>query len=519
MQAGKHAACVPPLSRMNTFFSSFCRILLLIVAPLSLTAAEYSISVGTISSSLEWTNPATWLSDSPDPYPNSAADKIYFGVPSQNLGVRVNQELIEVGEVVTEGDSAVTRAFYGAAGMNTTLKVGTFNHLGGGLVNFRNSAQQAKLSVEIGNLTVGASSSLEIGQAYQPGNTSLTLEAFTVTGTTTNSGIIRYDGVKERAEGQNIIQLGHLEMSGVGNLALGGRSNNDGVVEVRSLSGSVDTRIYVYRTGAAYGGLRGTLAIHSEEGTSATYQGHLRDTYNDDQQAEGASLTVRMTGAGTQIFSGANNKYSGGTVIEGGVLAVANGSGSGLGYGKVVVTGSGTLAGSGRIALVNETIEVQSGGTLFPSAHLASGGATLQINGANVLSGPLLTLHSGATLRFRLGADLVYFTNWHEGGLQLAESGVIIEGVGITEGQFNLFRFDTITAEQLSSLVAQLNAQTLGESFNGWNATFGYSTEGNRYIWVNVVAVPEGGVGASLMTVLLAGGLWRSLSRRRPVLR
>ncbi len=108
--------------------------------------------------------------------------------------------------------------------------------------------------------------------------------------------------------------------------------------------------------GTITNGAAGAATLNLAPTTTTTFSGTIQD----------GSGTVRLaiSGAGTQILAGANN-YSGGTTLSGGVLRVANASGSATGSGNVTLN-FGTLAsgnGSGG-----------NGGSGSPTPILAGSG-------------------------------------------------------------------------------------------------------------------------------------------------
>jgi len=490
---------------------------LTLALPMGVVATEYEVDTTPAGDKL-WSAPSTWTSDAPDTVPTGATDKVTFGHGADDTTtLQINLGSVQFSRLSVTGNTSNSRVISGYGALNSTLKVTAIDYTGQGVFRFNNGSNTARLSVETDTLLVDGSSStiLEIG--HNNSSASLSLESFAVNGSTTISGTnarIYFNSIKGRAAGENILKLGALNLSG--RLVLGGRGNTGGVVVVSSLSSTATTgRLYVYQD-STHNGTSGTLEIQSAPDTRSSYLGVLRDHISEDA-AEGVSLTVRKLGSGVQIFGKSDgNPYSGGTEIQGGVLAVTNGSGSGLGTGKVTVSGNGVLAGSGRLELKAQTVEIESGGTLAPSAHLENDVATLTISGAQTPGGALLTLHEGATLSFRWKEtgvhDTIAFTGWHENGLALAEEGIIINAENVAEGRFDLFTFDTIANSELSLLTDQLRAQTLGSGFDDWQVTFGY-TEGVHAIWLEVQAIPEPGTTAFLLLGLGMAGM-AALPRR-----
>ncbi len=490
---------------------------LAVAGSLGAMAADYGVNTAT-SGDKYWSLPATWTGGTPAEVPNSASDKVTYGFNADgNISLYVDLAEVEVAELLVTGDTPRNRGIYGHGDLASTLKIGKLTHTAvGGTLALRNSSNDARLSLEINTLEIGSGAILEVGNINS--SAGLSLESFEVKQSSTIEGIVRFNNIKERVAEQNILDLGALNLSG--QIVIGGRGNTGGILRVSSLSGTTG-RVYVFRDNSTHNGMSGTLEINSTQPGSTSYSGVIREHFSDTIQAgapAGVSLDVKKLGEGTQIFNrAAGQLYSGGTAIEGGVLAVDNTSGSGLGFGEVTVSGTGTLAGKGRLELKEAAIEVKAGGTLAPSAHLDTGIATLTISGAQTPTGVLLSLEEGATLSFRLGAgntsDRIAFTGWHAGGLDLADQGVIINASSITAGRFNLFSFDTIDVGELISLTAGFNAQTLGSGFDGWQGIFGYGTQGGEnVIWLEVSVIPE--PGSIALAVLGLGALGWSMRCR-----
>jgi len=113
------------------------------------------------------------------------------------------------------------------------------------------------------------------------------------------------------------------------------------------------------------------LAIGSDN-TSGSYGGVISDGGT-------GSLGLTKNGTGTLTLTGANS-YSGGTVINDGILAIA--SDSAIGTGTVSISALGTLSYSASTSTTKSFIT--NGGTIA-----VAGGAVLTLNGSSIASGYL----------------------------------------------------------------------------------------------------------------------------------
>jgi len=455
------------------------------------------------STTANWNTASNWtLGNGTGTIPLTDEDKATVTARTggaQNLNVNVDG--IHVGELEYKGTSSGAQRLTMANSLTVsyTFQADTLVKNGGFTLAIQNGDQTgsppSSLTVEVGNLYLNEGH-MELGTTYSLGGFSVTDSSFIASGRK-----LFLAGVQG-----NRIELGHVTMSG-GYLVLGGRGYSSGIMAVSSLTGSGYVEV---SDSATHNGTAGTLEINSSNATPATFSGILR---NQSRPEDPAVLTVVKKGAGTQILSrAAGNTYTGNTTIEGGVLAVTNTSGSGLGAGTVEVKASGVLAGSGFIAPgAGQGLVVQTGGAVAPSAHLSSGLATLTLNGVNNSGGtpPLLDMKEGSffTIRFGTGnqSDSIAFQNYFEGGWEMFSGGIALNGLNVQEGSFTLFTFNSIADSEIDSLTSLLR---VGSGFSGYDADFSWSGDS---ILLGVSIVPEPGI----LGLLAAGVLLSCLRRRR----
>ncbi len=451
----------------------------------------YEVNYEVAGSVKNWSDSATWK-PGPGGYPDAADDHVIFLEYTGAGGARtleVDLATLEIGKLEATGAGSTRRLRSGAADASLTLEL--LKNSGTGSLTLSNGSAGSLFSISVGTLDIASGGTIEIGNSALNG-----LAAFEVSGTSTVNGIFVFGGVGTAG---NRVKLGALELNG--SLAIGGRGNMNGVVETNALTGSGS----IYQANATHNGNNGTLLINSEAGTKANYSGALRISSSTSFDTTGYSLALQKSGAGTQIFSRSSGlNHNGGTIIDGGVLAITNATGSGLGTGAAEVRATGTLAGSGIVQLEGATTTVKSGGTLAPSAHLESGLSKLTFNGALTPTGPMVSLESGATLRFRLEAgnfaDEIAFTNYHAGGLQLAEGGVNLAFDNTTAGTFTLLSFDAIDAGEIAGLLSKFQIQET----SGFSYALGHDVSS---IFVEVTAVPEPSTVALLSLFGVAVGV------------
>lgn len=316
-------------------------------------------------------------------------------------------------------------------------------------------------------------------------NTTSTLGVNAGTAVATNTiGALTFGGAGSSSGAQNDIQIN------ISTLIL------DGTVTYDATNNPKGSTISPLSTGALALGTARTFDI----GNSSTTTNELTIS----APVSGGSLT--KTGAGTLRLSGVNT-YSGGTIVSGGGLNVANtgSTTSGTGTSTVTIQTGATLRGSGFIAGVTT---IQSGG-IMGTAGTSDTPATLTFTGG-------LTLNDGAVFNFQLGtaSDKFVIT----GGLLTgaATSGMLTinltAGSGFTAGTYTLF--DYSTGATMSGF--DLADFTLGTTIAGYTSSLAIA--GNK---LQLTAIPEPATYAAIFggVSLLGAAIYRRRGdKRRPYL-
>lgn len=210
-------------------------------------------------------------------------------------------------------------------------------------------------------------------------------------------GVIRMsDGAANGSLGASSNAFNFTTAANISVLDLFGTSQSIG-----ALNGTSATNHFVQNNRAS---TTATLTV-GNGGANGSFAGVLRDygalpagnasmnesTYTGDG-ATGAKLALVKTGAGTQVLTGVNT-FSGGTVVNGGVLQVGSGntgqSTATLGTGGFTINNGGVLAGNGSVGVAGTLNVVNVGGTLAPGTSTETGAQHLDVYGGLTSSGTL----------------------------------------------------------------------------------------------------------------------------------
>ncbi|MEI6656729.1 MAG: autotransporter-associated beta strand repeat-containing protein, partial [Verrucomicrobiota bacterium] len=193
-----------------------------------------------------------------------------------------------------------------------------------------------------------------------------------------------------------------------------------------------------YRQLELVGNLVGTGGVAKVDVTGS-------NTHQRDGLIYGAGK-LDLVGSGTLIVTAANT-YTGGTLIENGVLQVSNASGSATGTGAVTVANGGTLKGSATASkgFITGTVGIQSGGTLS-----ALSGETLTLGGLTLGAGSLGTFQLGALTATSMvnitGSNLFIQPSSSTSTLNIVNTGAM--GVGT----YRLFDYTGTAISDISTL-------------------------------------------------------------------
>jgi len=237
---------------------------------------------------------------------------------------------------------------------------------GGGIVNQSLNAQRIRSSLSLSNSQTW---NAQAGNLNVQAPVNLGASTLTVAGDQDVSvdGVIRGTGRIVKQDSGELVIRGATR-----NTYSGGTTLNGGTMTVAKVNG-LGTGFLTINSGTlnlgSYNQTVGQFSISggTVNGTSATL------TALGYQAFEG-TINARLAGSGSFVKSGPGlmnlttaNTYGGGTVINGGTLAVNNLTGSGTGGGFVSVNNGGTLMGGG---IISGLVTNHSGGTISPGFNI-----------------------------------------------------------------------------------------------------------------------------------------------------
>lgn len=514
--------------------------LLLCVAPLTVPAADFTFNL-TGGVGVNWDQANLWNNaDSPPvPYPNGvnpgADDSILWmnyttdqgvtGVPNLYLNGDRTIKRLEARFVYenssTDLDKTATRIYSGAykgnnQGVHNTLTITEQFYMHGGSYYLRAGAG-SELTINAASMQMGDPDAGNVVTIFDVGSNTVGENRINL-----NFGETNFRGYAPRlvinqayASSVGTLNLGHVhydltQMTGFQAGAyidlVANTTGTPTTVTVASLSGAnSETRGDIRGTGTILiAPTTSTLAAPSHANFNRLIQGGIR---------------VEKTGSSLQTFSYANT-YTGGTLIDGGVLSVRNTTGSGLGTGAVKVTSGGVLAGKGRIQLgAGKAIVVESGGLVAAGEdnRLLTESAVESFEYQTLtLEGTKLEMKEGAAFSFRVGAgglsDKIAFTNYTEGLFALEGGNIVVNILGdlSPDQKYTLFTFANGSGNNVSS--GLVNGLVAGQGFEGYNATFHYDEAafgGVGTISVSVTAIPEQSAALLLLPISMGLLSWK----------
>jgi autotransporter-associated beta strand protein len=394
---------------------------------------------------------------------NAAVSIVVDGTGPNNIYSGV---LSGLGSLTVDGGTQTLSGANTYAG-GTTLSAGQLNidnakAIGPGTLNINGGAIDDTAGVPIvlktnnaqmwnGDFAFGGSSNLNLGSGPVTLTENLTLtdirRTLTVGGTISDSAL---------GYGITKTGVGTLLLSGANSFS-GPSTINNGVLQLGNPNAVQNSTVMLNQAN----GLRFSAKINSfvlggligDVAESLTVAGSKKITLAIGSNGSSSSYSGILSGVGSIELVGGmlalsgSNTYSGGTIVNAGILLANNISGSGTGSGTVIINSGGMLGGTGS---AGGAVTVNTGGTLAPGTSetagfssgtltLASdsnllidldgiaagnGGAQVNVSGAADIDGSNLILDGSASLSEGESLDVLSATNAINGTFQgLPQSG------------------------------------------------------------------------------------------------
>ena len=376
------------------------------------------------------------------------------------------------GKNLTTGGDATSTLFAGvlsgAGGSLTKIGAGTMTLSG-------SNTYTGGTTITGGALSVAASSALGPESNLLTSGNGATLKATQSFGTSRATTLGTGGGTFEVAagmtldysSGSSIRGTGSLTKTGTGTLFLEGTNPFTGGLYIQAgtlAANSQEALGAVPAAGSSSYGLHLSdgATFQIQVGSWATYRqlelvggvGKVDVTNGFTHQRNGLTYgagKLDLVGSGTLILTAANT-YSGGTLIENGVLQVNNSSGSATGTGAVTVANGGTLSGlptapgfPGITGSIAGTVTVQLGGELT-----ARSGTTLTLGGLAFAAGSVSTFELGAWTATPLvnvtGSNLFALPGSGTSTIDIVNTGLL------SAGTYHLFDYAGTALSDVSTL-------------------------------------------------------------------
>jgi autotransporter-associated beta strand protein len=472
----------------------FRRLAAVVVAVLlySSTAPASSIWNGSSGIDDNWNTPTNWSGGAP----GANADVLF---PATSMTASNNNiSSLQLDSLTFTGSN------YALTSNPLTLGSGTSGS-GSITVNAGAAKNSAAFNIALGGaagntqfFTINNSAALTLsGQLSGSTGVGLTKEGVgTLILTGDNSG---FTGPFSLANSSGIVQIQNASALGATTLAATVGTNSQ--LQLNNVAGTIGKSLDLNGPGISNDGallnlagtntLSGDITLDSNTTIGATAGAMTLNGLISDIGA-GSALTITGNGAIT-LGDATGNTYRGTTTINGGVLAIANTSGSATGTGNVVINNGGTLRGNGAIS---GQVLLNLGGVLNPGL----------VSGSGMTTGAM-TWNGGGAMAIQLGAD-------EPSSDQLDVDGTLLKG---TAGSFQ-FNFDTagaVTGEVYD--LTQFTSTTFaasdfsfvsGNPLLAGNFSFNSPTTPTELLFT-VTAVPEPATGAAVVAIAFV-----SFSRR-----
>jgi autotransporter-associated beta strand protein len=268
---------------------------------------------------------------------------------------------------------------------------GTFNNTGGGVGRLNLGGATRTFDVANSNTLGAGISELQIAWSIQNGGL-----------TKTGAGVMTLFGANTYGGGTTV-NNGTLQLSGSGTLGstTGSLTINGGSVD---LNGTNQTVGALNGTGGQVNNSTGSSVFTvGNGGGSGSYAGSITNL---------GTIALTKTGAGTQTLTN-NNSYTGATVINGGILELANSGGVALaGTSGVTVNNGGTLLFSGNNQINQATFPgiTVDGGKMDAGGFSQGTGGTPAIPSSGAVGLGALTMNSSSIIDLT-GTSVFHFSD------------------------------------------------------------------------------------------------------------